>query len=119
MGTTHGIIIFPDSYTHPDGVAAPTGINATDGSSWSENRYTAADWAKMEAAGCVFLPAAGSRDHDFVDVVDEYGRYWASTYLISRDENAYVMCFENSDMNPAGNSARYYGQSVRLVRDVY
>ncbi len=29
FGTTHGVIIFPDSYTHPAGVTAPTGINAT------------------------------------------------------------------------------------------
>jgi len=82
--TTHGLIIFPDSYTHPDGVAVPTGINETDGTSWNANTYNATDWGKMEAAGCVFLPVAGIRwgtGIEYVDPSDDaHVYYWSATY---------------------------------------
>lgn len=29
VNNVQGVILFPDTYTHPDGVAAPTGVNAT------------------------------------------------------------------------------------------
>ena len=79
FGTMHGVIIFPDVYSHPAGVTAPTGINATSSTSWYGNKYTATDWAKMEAAGCVFLPAAGWRDATTIKKVNEYVRYWTSS----------------------------------------
>ena len=57
VGGVNGLIIFPDIYTHPEG----TGF--VSGSFDEASNYTAsvddAGWAKMEAAGCVFLPAAG------------------------------------------------------------
>lgn len=55
-----GLIIFPDSYTHPGDVTAPASVNTT-GASYTANSYDATAWGKMEAAGAVFLPAAGSR----------------------------------------------------------
>ena len=115
FGTTHGVIIFPDVYTHPAGLTAPTGINATSSTSWDGNRYTAAEWAKMEAAGCVFLPAAGWRDATTIRRVNEYVRYWTSTYYNAGYANN--VGFENSYMNPADYNQKNYGYSVRLVRD--
>ncbi len=115
FGTTHGVIIFPDVYTHPAGLTAPTGINATSSTSWDGNRYTAADWAKMEAAGCVFLPAAGWRDATTIRRVNEYVRYWTSTYYNAGYANN--VGFENSYMNPADYNQKNYGYSVRLVHD--
>ena len=56
-GTYKGLILFPDSYTHPDGTDFTPGVynDASD--------YTATvsleGWSLMEAAGCVFLPATG------------------------------------------------------------
>ncbi len=75
-----GLILFPDTYTHPDGVTAPTGVNATDNTGWNGNSYTVADWTKMETAGCVFLPAAGSRDGNSVSYAGTTGTYWWSTH---------------------------------------
>ena len=115
FGTTHGVIIFPDSYTHPAGVTAPTGINATSSTSWDGNRYTATDWAKMEAAGCVFLPAAGWRDATTIRRVNEYVRYWTSTYYSA--SLAHNVGITNSNMNPADYNQKSYGYSVRLVHD--
>ena len=115
FGTTHGVIIFPDSYTHPAGVTAPTGINATSSTSWDGNRYTATDWAKMEAAGCVFLPAAGWRDATTIRRVNEYVRYWTSTYYNAGF--AYNVGIAESGMTPADYNQKNYGYSVRLVHD--
>lgn len=115
FGTTHGVIIFPDSYTHPAGVAAPTGINATSYTSWSGNKYSASDWAKMEAAGCVFLPAAGWRDVTTIRKVNEYVRYWTSTY--NSAGYAINVGITESSMNPADYNQKNYGYSVRLVHD--
>ena len=58
LGDTYkGLIIFPDYYEHPDGTGFMSGIFN------SNSNYTAKvsleGWAMMEAAGCVFLPAAG------------------------------------------------------------
>ena len=115
FGTTHGVIIFPDVYTHPAGVTAPTGINATNYTSWGGNRYTATDWAKMEAAGCVFLPAAGWRDATTIRRVNEYVRYWTSTYYSA--SMAHNVGITESSMNPADYNQKNYGYSVRLVHD--
>ena len=115
FGTTHGVIIFPDSYTHPAGVTAPTGINATSSTSWNGNQYTATDWAKMEAAGCVFLPAAGRRDGTTIYNVNDYVRYWTSTYNTA--QMAYHVNIANTSMNPADYNQKYFGYSVRLVHD--
>ena len=55
-----GLIIFPDSYAggSPAGVTWGT-INAK---STFETTCTSAGWTALEAAGCVFLPAAGYRE---------------------------------------------------------
>ncbi|MBQ7662285.1 MAG: hypothetical protein IJS48_02810 [Prevotella sp.] len=118
FGSKHGVILFPDSYTHPDGVAAPTGINATNSTSWNANKYSAADWAKMEAAGCVFLPAAGNRNEASVNNAGSYGFYWSSSPYATDVSKAYSMYFVSGDLYPAKDHYRYYGFSVRLVYPV-
>ena len=115
FGTMHGVIIFPDVYSHPAGVTAPTGINATSSTSWYGNKYTATDWAKMEAAGCVFLPAAGWRDATTIRKVNEYVRYWTSTYYNAGFANNVGIA--DTSMNPADYNQKNYGYSVRLVHD--
>lgn len=111
--TTHGLIIFPDSYTHPDGVAVPTGINETDGTSWNANTYNATDWGKMEAAGCVFLPVAGRRSGTNIRYV---GYYWSAT---PEGTDAYLMQFGEGTGDTGTNAYtfRYMGNVVRLVKN--
>ena len=116
FGTTHGVIIFPDVYTHPAGVTAPTGINETSSTSWYGNKYNATDWAKMEAAGCVFLPAAGWRDATTIRRVNEYVRYWTSSTYSSAGY-AHNVGIADTSMNPADYNQKNYGYSVRLVHD--
>ena len=121
FGTHHGIILFPDEYTHPDGVALPTGINTESSTSWNANTYSAADWAKMEAAGCVFLPAAGYRNNVTVSDAGTSGYYWTST--ITAETSAYNMYFNSGNLYPSNNtstcntSSRRSGYCVRLVKN--
>ena len=110
-----GVILFPDTYTHPEGVTVPTGVNATDNTGWNGNSYTAADWTKMESAGCVFLPAAGGRDGSTVNLPGWYGYYWSATP--SGAGYAYYVSLTSSSLQLYSYD-RYNGYSVRLVREV-
>ena len=116
FGTTHGIILFPDTYIHPAGVAAPTGINKTnDNNSWNNNQYSAQDWAKMEAAGCVFLPAAGQRTGTTLESVNVIGHYWSSSRKTF--SGSYMLFFYDTRFGSTTFSFKS-GKAVRLVRNL-
>lgn len=116
FGSVHGVILFPDNYTHPEGVAAPTGVNVAGNTSWEGNQYNATDWGKMEAVGCVFLPAAGYRNGYSVTSVGSHGFYWSSTG--SSESFAYCVKFDSGNLYPQGEYNRRFGVSVRLARVV-
>lgn len=128
LGTTHGIIIFPDNYTHPAGVPEPIGINDYTASSWNANQYNSQEWIQMENAGCVFLPAAGCRNGTTVNSVNAIGYYWMpnhSTTLVSalnvyfqNDQIHPSYCYKKNNKYKYWGSTRSFGMSVRLVRDV-
>ena len=115
-----GVILFPDTYTHPDGVTAPTGVNATGDTGWNGNNYTIADWTKMESAGCVFLPAAGYRDGESLVSPGIFGAYWSATSSgKASDYSAYDFVYYYSGyLDPAFTNTRNLGFCVRLVRQV-
>ena len=77
-GTYKGLIIFPDYYTHPEGTDFTPGV--FDSNSNYTAKVSLEGWAMMEAAGCVFLPAAGwcSAGIDWYGVGEEVG-YMSST----------------------------------------
>jgi hypothetical protein len=104
----HGVVILPDHWTLPTGCSFTSGM-----SGWSTNSYDATAWAKMEAAGAVFLPAAGRRYGTGMSVVGSYGGYWSST--ANNVNSAWYVNFYEDEVNPDGHHLRYYGQSVRLV----
>ena len=110
-----GFILFPDSYTHPVGVTAPVSVNVSD-ASFTANSYSAEDWTKMEAAGCVFLPAAGARGGSGVWLAGENGAYWSSS---SRYPD-YPTCAYHVDFSSVKlrYNYRHNGYSVRLVHPV-
>lgn len=56
-GVYKGVIVFPDNYTHPEGTGFSGSCN--NGTANYTSTVSLEGWAKMEAAGCVFLPAAG------------------------------------------------------------
>lgn len=111
-----GLIIFPDSYTHPGDVTAPTSIN-TASAAFTVNTYDATAWGKMEAAGAVFLPAAGYRSAATVNYVGERGYYWSSTSYSSDVTRAKrSVYFANNVVVMDLYDSRASGFSVRLVR---
>ena len=91
-----GVVIYPDDYTG--------------------TVYAGSDWSTFEAAGCVFLPAAGDRSGYWVNNAGSQGYYWSSSLV--NDYSAYIVYFSSSNLDPAYTWSRYYGCSVRLVRDV-
>lgn len=116
-----GLIIFPDSYTHPAGVTLPSGINTKD-AAYTVNTYTAADWSAIQAAGAVFLPAAGYRywykGSDYrIDGNNTYGGYWTRT-CGSNNGNAQAIYFSESNVSSYDDRARWTSISVRLIHDI-
>ena len=112
----HGIIILPDAFVDPNknkGSKAFAGGPTTD---WNANEYTAANWALMEAAGAVFLPAAGYRSGDSVSDVGSIGDYWSSSTYSGGE--VYDVSFSSSYVLSAEyHSYRSVGHAVRLVQD--
>jgi hypothetical protein len=119
VNNVQGVILFPDTYTHPDGVTAPTNVN-TANASFDSNNYTFADWTKMESAGCVFLPGAGYRMGSSVISAGIFGAYWSATSSgKTSDYSAYdFVYFYSGYVAPAFTNTRNHGFCVRLVRQV-
>ena len=107
-----GLIILPDSWTLPLGCSFTSGFTTYD---WAHNSYTLAQWAQMEAAGAVFLPAAGYRYGTNDNYVGNLGNYWSSTPF--NESSAYYMYFYSNDLNVIFSNFRGYGFSVRPVLD--
>lgn len=141
VNNVRGLMIFPDVYTHPDGVASPSLINDFGGDGPDEvavTSYDEANWKKLEDAGVVFLPCGGQRNvmsvyvnsntDDPSDTTKKLGRYWVATLESSASgETQYkasALRFACNNNNPqveptgGGGNKRTYGFSVRLVRDL-
>ena len=115
VNSVSGLVIFPDSYSHPSEVLAIESFNTTD-AAYITNSWSGESWTKMETAGAVFLPAAGHRNSTSVGFAGSLAVYWSSTS--SSVYNAYVLNFDSSNMRPAyGYGERYIGYSVRLVQN--
>lgn len=108
-----GLIILPDSWTLPSGCPQFNPGYASSSRDWTHNSYTLAQWAQMESAGAVFLPAAGHRYGARVLGAGNDGYYWSSSPY--NEYLAYYMYFYSSDLN-ATSHLRYDGCSVRPVR---
>ena len=107
----HGMVLLPDSWS---GGTFNAGFDSFD--SWNRNVYDASSWADMEAAGAVFLPAAGFRNGIEVKKVGEYGYYWSSTpYYKTR---AFCMFYSDYFGHGVATASWVQGRSVRLVQDV-
>ncbi|MCQ2274545.1 MAG: hypothetical protein MJZ86_07120 [Bacteroidales bacterium] len=128
-----GILIFPDAFVWPNNVTnipsrfnhkIPVDINREDYDfddpeydNWNGIDYNISEFQILQAAGCVFLPAAGYRYWQNFYRGNTLGQY-ASSEAWSR-EYQYSFYFEDF-----GQTIFYYGnernvgQSVRLVQDI-
>ena len=127
-----GIILLPDIKANNSpwvyDTELPSGptFNAGYSGGYSANVYDASDWNKLEAAGAIFLPAAGyrngSNNNSGTYTYSSYGRYWSSTYVGDNPfaRNAKALKFSASGANVnATDMAINYGFSVRLVHPLF
>ena len=129
-----GIVLIPKGFIDPMCASTNNGkfmASSNFGSNqegfFTQNQYTTTTWKKMEAAGAVFLPAAGYRDEFGVQDASSslHGgqvlQYWTSSTYDTY--NAYMFRSENGD---AANSVRVHtglsqrcaGSAVRLAKEV-
>ncbi len=112
-----GLIVLPYNWnTDYSGLCSFT-IGAS--SSWPNqfNASTTPTWEQMEAAGCIFLPAAGYRDGTSLNTSNSYGYYWSATR--SSSDNSYGLVYYSYGTTISMKSSgfyRYRGASVRLVK---
>lgn len=95
--TYNGVFLYPDNYN-------------------GEIVSSSMTWDDINAAGIVFLPAAGYRSSNTSNVitVGSGGLYWSSTY----DGNeADVVYFNDSDVPSYSSLSRNIGHSVRLITE--
>ena len=124
-GIYNGIILFPDTYFHPNGTDfipyKEYGVfkfNQRDGA-YSNTTVSLNGWALMEAAGCVFLPAGGTRDASLQSLDASMNTtldYWTSSGS-SVSSRAYRLTFASGSTMNLVEADRYYECSVRLVKD--
>ncbi len=105
-----GYILLPDGWSTPSGMTFTANFG-----DFTTNRYSASEWSKMEYAGAVFFPCAGSRFGTDVSYVGSYGYYWSST-TDDKALLAYYFYFYSGRAD-VGYGYRSYGYSVRLATE--
>lgn len=112
-----GCFFLPDTWTLPDGCSFNPGVSNQSDVVYSKNTYSLAQWAAMEQAGAIFLPAAGYRRGTSVEGVDPvgYGSYWSANNSFSKC--AWGISAYDSIVT-MGYLYRADGRSVRLVQDI-
>ncbi len=112
----NGLILFPDNYVHPTGVTVTGSCDYNTTNAGYSVFSVTSGWDKMEAAGAVFLPAAGYRDGTSApSQVASHGYYWLSSE--SESHKAYRLLFHSGETTASNPQERHYGFSVRLVKE--
>ena len=117
----NGLILLPDNWICPKGITFNSGFEKDyNTESYATHQcFTVEQWSKMENAGAVFLPAAGVREGAKVYAVQAVGGYWLSDVHPNSMDYTYNVYFcANSRYNLDDSTQRYYGYSVRLVKDI-
>ena len=130
----YGWVILPDNWILPTGLNFQSGTIGPDPKFAFLQSYTTSDWAKMEANGAVFFPAAGWRNISTTYVngagwESSNGGFWLGEipysnsnvadiiYYVSTNHKGYNSECLEATVAPYGNNGGC-ALSVRLVRDV-
>lgn len=117
VNSIRGVIIFPDGGTFEADEFTEVGSPNTAADAFS-TICSLDEWRELEKKGCVFLPVAGLRTGNNVTNAGAWGYYWSSSSNSALVPNQAVLVFIYvSALYPANSGSRYYGCSVRLVRD--
>lgn len=114
----NGLILLSNDFVLPYSIEFRHAVASDSGEDLYRivNDYTAVEWARMEAAGAVFFPAAGARIGKKVMYTAIAGYYWSSTPFEYDTVSIYCMGFDSSRAVWEGLSNRTNGRSVRLVK---
>lgn len=113
-----GVIILCEGYSHP--LATP--LNTTYSNDYSNNTITAEDWAKMEVAGAIFLPAAGLRGEPGVQIWGADGtlfterKFWGFYWYANSITDIMAASLNTHEMYSSMSFYKCAGCAVRLVR---
>ena len=115
-----GLVVLPSSINTNEAAAAiiplwrkgVTNAKHNDGTDarFDDNKIAS---SVIDAAGALFLPAAGYRSGTSISNVGAQGFYWSTTS--SSETNAYYVGFGGSWFYSANSNGRSYGFSVRLA----
>ena len=118
----HGLLLLPDEFEDPktnesnSSACVEKKFVPKSSTGWEQNIYSQGDsWNKMQAAGTLFLPAAGFRYGSRVSGVGDSGHYWSST--ANSSDLAYSVFFNSHNVNPDYSGSRSDGNSVRLITE--
>ena len=114
----NGLIFLPDNWVCPPDVTFRSGFHSDEGVDYFApyQIFNADQWANLESAGAVFLPAAGYRNMTYgVGNVYGLGNYWSA---VKKDSESPYYFFFYSSRAEMGSYNRLLRQSVRLVKDV-
>lgn len=126
VGETLSFLLFPTDFVAPAGINiayvwqadGTTPPNEFDDALWNTNRYTLAQWAELEQAGVLLLPAAGMRNETLVILPNELGYYYSASVYGEENENwAVGPAFGITSANPLSYNERFIGRAIRLVAD--
>ncbi len=114
VNNVNGVILLPDNWS-----SSTYNLNNPNNgdASYSSNILTASQWTTLENAGAVFLPAAGLRNWNSMDLTGRCGEYWSASYYNNNSGFAYSVGFAGSYLGTDYSGNRSWGISVRLVRD--
>ena len=126
-----GMVILPDDWTCPAGCRPFVGGRwEKSADAYYDNTYNAGgsdglsgDWARMEASGAIFLPAAGIRSGENIIFNGgfsgmQYNGYRSSDHEEDNPSVSYACVFASDvDDNYAIAAQAWFGMAVRLVKD--
>ncbi len=121
----NGLIVLPDKWECPDGITFKSGLSTL--TPVDENTYglhqsiNANQWAEMEQAGALFLPAAGAYvkpDADNPDIVyySDFGIYWSSS--VWTGDYIWGIYYHPGALYSEYRMNRQERNAVRLVKDL-
>ena len=131
----HGFILLPDNWVKPKDCTFQPGFTSGNNFYNNNNLYIVGNgdpgafpvrggkWEEMEAAGAVFLPAAGNRHSAGFAEGNGTGSYWSSSVYFYSAANysgyAFGLGFHSDHVDPDAAFLRCDGLSVRLVKDYH
>ena len=118
----NGVILLPDEWSADCYELNHVNLAETG---FEDNPVSASQWNLMEQHGAVFLPAAGLRNTGvssnggwsvlLVNGFGDFGNYWSVTHHSA--SCSWGLHFGEGFCGVGNYGRRFYGQSVRLVRD--